>query len=240
MSPPDAGHTNGNASPTSPTGFKSNTTPRGAVLEALNPLLVTLGHTKCRNEESAARAQQSATEAIQCSALLRGLEAQGRFLAAAAHYDLETGDVTLLPDADPEGQETFSLVLSNPQGATLSRSTIVCTVVELRVTGVTVDTVLTFNTLAGRRYLVEKSADGLNWTPLVNGRKISRPSPVPMARAGAPSTERLTGVTLPPSTMRSTRALTRPTLTTRPTRPSGPTTGCPLVTPSEAPADNVA
>jgi carbonic anhydrase len=63
------------------------------------PLLVTLGHTKCRNEESAARAQQSATEAIQRSALLRGLEAQGRFLAAAAHYDLETGDVTLLPDA---------------------------------------------------------------------------------------------------------------------------------------------
>ena len=37
------GLTKKQASPTSPTGFKSNTTPRGAVLEALNPLTVTLG-----------------------------------------------------------------------------------------------------------------------------------------------------------------------------------------------------
>jgi 2-oxoglutarate ferredoxin oxidoreductase subunit beta len=37
------GLTKKQASPTSPTGFKSNTTPRGAVLQALNPLTVTLG-----------------------------------------------------------------------------------------------------------------------------------------------------------------------------------------------------
>ena len=37
------GLTKKQASPTSPVGFKSNTTPRGAVLEALNPLTVTLG-----------------------------------------------------------------------------------------------------------------------------------------------------------------------------------------------------
>jgi 2-oxoglutarate ferredoxin oxidoreductase subunit beta len=37
------GLTKKQASPTSPIGFKSNTTPRGSYLEALNPLTVTLG-----------------------------------------------------------------------------------------------------------------------------------------------------------------------------------------------------
>jgi 2-oxoglutarate/2-oxoacid ferredoxin oxidoreductase subunit beta len=37
------GLTKKQASPTSPQGLKSNTTPRGAVLQALNPLTVTLG-----------------------------------------------------------------------------------------------------------------------------------------------------------------------------------------------------
>ena len=37
------GLTKKQASPTSPRGFKSNTTPRGSTLEPLNPLTVTLG-----------------------------------------------------------------------------------------------------------------------------------------------------------------------------------------------------
>ena len=40
------GLTKKQASPTSPIGFKSNTTPRGSVLEALNPLTVTLGRAE--------------------------------------------------------------------------------------------------------------------------------------------------------------------------------------------------
>jgi 2-oxoglutarate ferredoxin oxidoreductase subunit beta len=39
------GLTKKQASPTSPKGLKSNTTPRGATLDALNPLTVTLGIT---------------------------------------------------------------------------------------------------------------------------------------------------------------------------------------------------
>jgi hypothetical protein len=80
--------------------------------------------------------------------------------------------VTLLPDATVEPQETFSLGLSNPQGGTLLRSTIVCTIVELRITSVSVDTVLTFTTLAGRRYLVEKSGDGVNWIPVAGATNL--------------------------------------------------------------------
>ena len=37
------GLTKKQASPTSPIGFKSNTTPKGSLLDALNPLTVTLG-----------------------------------------------------------------------------------------------------------------------------------------------------------------------------------------------------
>ncbi len=70
-----------------------------AVARTGAPLLLTLGHSKCRGEDAATRAQQNAAQALLRSALLRGLEAQGRFLAAAAHYDLETGDVAMLPDA---------------------------------------------------------------------------------------------------------------------------------------------
>ena len=41
------GLTKKQASPTSPIGLKSNTTPRGSTLEAMNPLTVTLGITNC-------------------------------------------------------------------------------------------------------------------------------------------------------------------------------------------------
>jgi hypothetical protein len=74
--------------------------------------------------------------------------------------------VTLLPDGAPEPVETFNLVLSNPQGASLLQSTFACTIVEVRITGLSVDTSVTFNTLAGRHYMLEKSTDGINWGPV--------------------------------------------------------------------------
>jgi hypothetical protein len=74
--------------------------------------------------------------------------------------------VTLLPDAPPEPEETFSLALSNPTGALLLRSTILCTIVEVRITALSIDTSVSFSTLAGRRYLLERSGDGINWFPV--------------------------------------------------------------------------
>jgi hypothetical protein len=71
--------------------------------------------------------------------------------------------VTLLPDGPPEDAETFSLALSNPVNATLLRTTITCTIVEIRIYGLSVDAAVTFNTLSGRRYLLEKSADAISW-----------------------------------------------------------------------------
>ncbi len=88
--------------------------------------------------------------------------------------------VTLLADEPPEDAETFSLRLSNPVGALIQQGTMVCTIVEVRISGVSVDTSVTFNTLVGRRYTVEKSTDGLHWFPL----------------AGLPSTLTATGSSL--------------------------------------------
>jgi hypothetical protein len=80
--------------------------------------------------------------------------------------------VTLLPDATSESEETFNLLLSNPVNATLLRTTIVCTVVEVRITAMSVDTLITFNTLSGRRYVLEKSNDGVNWAAVAGASNI--------------------------------------------------------------------
>ena len=70
-----------------------------AVAHGGAPLLVVLGHAKCTSQDSSAAAQAAAASVTQKSAWLRGLEAQGRFLAIAASYDLESGDVEWLPEA---------------------------------------------------------------------------------------------------------------------------------------------
>lgn len=80
--------------------------------------------------------------------------------------------VTLLPDAPAEPEETFHLFLSNPNNATLLRNTIVCTIVEVHITALSIDTSVTFNTLPGRRYLLEKSVDGVNWTPVTGATNV--------------------------------------------------------------------
>jgi len=80
--------------------------------------------------------------------------------------------VTLLPDSPPEPEETFNLVLSNPTNATLLRSTIACTIVEVRITTMSIDTSISFNTMAGRRYLLEKSTDGVNWVLVAGATNV--------------------------------------------------------------------
>ena len=80
--------------------------------------------------------------------------------------------VTLTPDVPPEPEETFNLLLSNPVNAILLRTTIICTIVEVRFTAMSIDTSLTFTTISGRRYLVEKSTDGINWLPVAGATNI--------------------------------------------------------------------
>jgi hypothetical protein len=80
--------------------------------------------------------------------------------------------VTLTPDVPTESEETFNLLLSNPVNAILLRTTIVCTIVEVRFTAMSIDTSLTFTTMSGRRYLVEKSTDGINWLPVTGATNI--------------------------------------------------------------------
>ena len=98
-----------------------------AVAHGGAPLLVVLGHAKCTSLDSPAAAQLAAAAATQKSAWLRGLEEQGRFLAIAASYDLESGDVEWLPEAKaphaaahdkPRKQATQSGAHDKSHGAT--------------------------------------------------------------------------------------------------------------------------
>lgn len=80
--------------------------------------------------------------------------------------------VTLTPDVDPEPDETFTLVLSNPVNATLLRSSILCTIAEVHITSLSVDVSITINSVSGRHYVIEKSTDAINWTPVAGATNI--------------------------------------------------------------------
>jgi hypothetical protein len=87
-------------------------------------------------------------------------------LVILAGETTKTVPVTLLPDVPTRPEEAFGIGLSNPVNATLLRTTIFCTIAEVRITALSIDTAVTFNTLAGRHYLVEKSTDGMSWLPI--------------------------------------------------------------------------
>lgn len=72
--------------------------------------------------------------------------------------------VAVTADAPPEGDEEFSIVLSNPTNASLSKNLGVCVITEARIDGISVDTAVTFHTAPGRHYAVEVSTDMTTWT----------------------------------------------------------------------------
>ena len=78
--------------------------------------------------------------------------------------------VHVTADAGPEADETFYLMVSRGvgSGGIILTPRASCLITEVRVTDLSVDTSVSFNTVPDRRYAVEKSTDGQNWTP-VNG-----------------------------------------------------------------------
>jgi hypothetical protein len=80
--------------------------------------------------------------------------------------------VAVTADVPAEGDETFSVVLSNSSNAYIRRSTGTCVVTEARITDVRIDTAVVFHTLAGRHYVVESSSDLTTWTPLPSATDV--------------------------------------------------------------------
>ena len=84
----------------------------------------------------------------------------------------QTITIVLTPDSNPEDNEDFYLQLSNPVNCQLSRAQARCTITEPRVLGTRVDTLVTFNTVAGHHYIVEKTSDLVTWTNVVNAEDV--------------------------------------------------------------------
>jgi len=80
--------------------------------------------------------------------------------------------VVLTADGLPEPDETFYLALSNPGGGFISRPQGSCLITEVRVTGLSVDTSISFNTVTNRFYVVEKSGNNLDWQPVPGATNV--------------------------------------------------------------------
>lgn len=84
----------------------------------------------------------------------------------------KTISVTLTPDAPAEPDETFSLRLSNPVNGVLGKFQGTCTITEVRITGISVDTTVSFNTVGNRRYTVERSGNAVDWEPVLGATSV--------------------------------------------------------------------
>jgi len=84
----------------------------------------------------------------------------------------KTVTVVLTADGLPEPDETFYLALSNPGGGFIIRPQGSCLITEVRVTGLSVDTSINFNTVSNRFYVVEKSGNNLDWQPVPGATNV--------------------------------------------------------------------
>jgi len=80
--------------------------------------------------------------------------------------------ITVTADAPPEDDETFYLNLSNPVNGLLTRAQAKCTITEVRIIGLSVDTSVSFNTVLNHRYLVERTSNSIDWEPVPGATNV--------------------------------------------------------------------
>jgi len=81
--------------------------------------------------------------------------------------------VTLTADGPAESDETFRLRLSNPVNGVLGKTVGSCTITEVRIAGLRVDTAVSFNTVPNRRYTVERSSNTIDWEPVPDASNVA-------------------------------------------------------------------
>ena len=81
--------------------------------------------------------------------------------------------VLLTADEPPEPDETFYLNLSNPVNGFIVRPQGSCLITEVRITSLSVDTSVSFNTVLDRRYVVEKTTDFATWQPVSGATNVT-------------------------------------------------------------------
>jgi hypothetical protein len=85
----------------------------------------------------------------------------------------KTVSVAVTADVAPEPDEVFYLVLSPPVSGTLERPKASCTITEVRIDGISVDTTVRFNTVLGRSYVVERSNNSVDWEPVPGADNVA-------------------------------------------------------------------
>jgi hypothetical protein len=106
---------------------------------------------------------------------------------AGEDYASTNGTVTFLPgetnrflsvsvtgDAAPEPDETFFVQLHDPVHASLAgHSQGTCTITEMQIRSISIDTAVTFNTVMNRSYVLESTDMGTNlWIPVAGATNI--------------------------------------------------------------------
>lgn len=94
-------------------------------------------------------------------------------LSFSAGETNKTVSVTVTADGPAEPDETFTLNLSNASGAPITKAMGTCTITEIRVTGISVDVAVSFNTVAGHHYVLEKSDDLTTWSPVTGAENVA-------------------------------------------------------------------
>ena len=84
----------------------------------------------------------------------------------------KTISVTLTADVAPEPDEVFYLVINAPVSGTLEHTRVSCTITEVRIDGISIDTTVRFNTVLGRSYLVERSNNSADWEPVPGATNV--------------------------------------------------------------------
>src|SRR5260221_5160453 len=80
--------------------------------------------------------------------------------------------VLLTPDDPGEGDEIFFLALSNPVNGFITRGMASCIITEVRITGLSVDTSVSFNTVANRHYAVERFTPDSNCVAVTGAENV--------------------------------------------------------------------
>jgi hypothetical protein len=85
----------------------------------------------------------------------------------------KTISVTLTADKPPEPDEEFYVQLSHAVGAEIGRDRGTCVITEVRITEIRIDVAVSFNTVAGHFYAVEKSDDMKHWTVVEGAERVA-------------------------------------------------------------------
>jgi len=81
--------------------------------------------------------------------------------------------ITLTPDVYPEDDEQFFVTLTNNVGALIAQGVGTCVITEVRVLGVRMDVAVTFNTVVGHHYIVERTDDLSTWTTVPGAQSVA-------------------------------------------------------------------